>query len=54
MKNKLKPQNYYNPCISKGIKNSSNRKQKFFKKFFKTEIKKREIIQILQKSFRIR
>ena len=44
MENKLKPQNYNNPWISKGIKNSSNRKQKLFEKFFKTEIKKREII----------
>ena len=44
IKNKFKPQKYNNPWISKGIKNSFNRKQKSSEKFLKIEMKKREII----------
>ena len=43
---------YNNPWITKGIKKLSKRKQKLYEKFLKNRNeKKREVIQILQKSF---
>ena len=39
---KLKPQNYNNPWITKGIKKSSKRKQKLYEKFLKNRNEKNE------------
>ena len=39
---KLKPQKYNNPCITKGVKKSSKRKQKLYEKFLKNRNEKNE------------